>query len=125
MKRAELWGRGRHSSRATVLVPLLVKIDKRNVALLKDADYVGIALMALFLGCLEYVLEEGPRWDWFGDNTIWICAWISGLAGIGFVIRSLTLRGRSSICGLSQFATSRLVAGSHLSPASAYSARSI
>ena len=23
--------------------------------------------MALFLGCLEYTLEEGPRWDWFGD----------------------------------------------------------
>jgi DHA2 family multidrug resistance protein len=73
-----------------VLVPLLVKIDKPNVALLKDADFVGIALMALFLSCLEYVLEEGPRWDWFGDNTIWICAWISGLAGVGFVIRSLT-----------------------------------
>ena len=26
--------------------------------------------MAVFLGCLEYTLEEGPRWDWFGDDTI-------------------------------------------------------
>lgn len=50
-----------------VLVPLLVKIDRPNLALLKDADYIGIALMALFLGCLEYVLEEGPRW--FGSVT--------------------------------------------------------
>ena len=74
----------------TVLVPLLVRIDRPNLALLKDADYLGIALMALFLGCLEYVLEEGPRWDWFGDATIGTCAWIAGLAGIGFVIRSLT-----------------------------------
>jgi MFS transporter, DHA2 family, multidrug resistance protein len=74
----------------TVLVPLLVKIDRPNLALLKDADYLGIGLMALFLGCLEYVLEEGPRWDWFGDETIRTCAWISGVAGIGFVIRSLT-----------------------------------
>jgi DHA2 family multidrug resistance protein len=73
-----------------VLVPLLVRIDKPNLALLKDADYLGIALMALFLGCLEYDLEEGPRWDWFGDDTIRICAWISGLAGAGFVVRSLT-----------------------------------
>lgn len=74
----------------TVLVPLLVRIDRPNLGLLKGADYLGIVLMALFLGCLEYVLEEGPRWDWFGDDTIRRCAWISALAGIGFIIRSLT-----------------------------------
>ena len=74
----------------TVLVPLLVKIDKPDLSLLKGADYLGIALMAAFLGCLEYVLEEGPRWDWFGDDTIRTCAWISAIAGIGFVARSLT-----------------------------------
>ena len=74
----------------TVLVPLLVKIDKPDLSLLRGADYLGIALMAAFLGCLEYVLEEGPRWDWFGDDTIRTCAWISAIAGIGFVARSLT-----------------------------------
>lgn len=73
-----------------LLVPILVDIDKPNLGLLKGADYLGIALMALFLGCLEYVLEEGPRWDWFGDDTIRTLAWISGLAGVGFVIRSLS-----------------------------------
>ena len=26
--------------------------------------------MAGFLGALEYVLEEGPRNDWFGDDTV-------------------------------------------------------
>ena len=26
--------------------------------------------MAVFLGSLEYVLEEGPRYDWFDDQTI-------------------------------------------------------
>jgi DHA2 family multidrug resistance protein len=58
--------------------------------LLKGADYAGMVLMALCLGCLEYVLEEGPRWDWLGDDTIRVCAWISAAAGVGFVIRSLT-----------------------------------
>jgi DHA2 family multidrug resistance protein len=72
-----------------LMVPALVDIDRPNLGLLKGADYLGIVLMALFLGCLEYVLEEGPRWDWFGDETIRICAWISALAGVGFVIRSL------------------------------------
>jgi DHA2 family multidrug resistance protein len=74
----------------TILVPILVRIDKPELALLRGADYLGIVLLALFLGCLEYVLEEGPRWGWFGDETITTCAWISGLAGAGFIVRSLT-----------------------------------
>jgi MFS transporter, DHA2 family, multidrug resistance protein len=73
-----------------ILVPLLVRIDKPDLALLRGADYLGIVLLALFLGCLEYGLEEGPRWDWFGDQTITACAWISGIAGVGFILRSLT-----------------------------------
>ena len=40
-----------------------------------------MVLMAVFLGCLEYTLEEGPRWDWFGDDTIRTTAWISGRRG--------------------------------------------
>ena len=74
----------------TIAVPMLVKVDKPDWSLLRGADYVGMVLMALFLGCLEYTLEEGPRWDWFGDDTILATAWISGLAGIAFLWRSLT-----------------------------------
>jgi MFS transporter, DHA2 family, multidrug resistance protein len=74
----------------TVVVPLMVKIDKPDLSLLKRADYPGMVLMALFLGCLEYTLEEGPRWDWFGDDTIRTTAWIAGIAGVAFVWRSLT-----------------------------------
>jgi DHA2 family multidrug resistance protein len=68
---------------------MLVRVDKPNLALLKSADYPGMALMALFLGCLEYTLEEGPRWDWFGDDTIRTTAWISAVSGIAFIWRSL------------------------------------
>jgi DHA2 family multidrug resistance protein len=73
-----------------VAVPLLVRIDKPNLSLLRGADYAGMTLMAIFLGCLEYTLEEGPRWDWFGDETIRMTAWIAGIAGITFIWRSLT-----------------------------------
>ena len=73
-----------------VAVPLLVRIDKPNLSLLRGADYAGMILMAIFLGCLEYTLEEGPRWDWFGDDTIRTTAWIAGISGIAFVWRSLT-----------------------------------
>jgi DHA2 family multidrug resistance protein len=48
--------------------------------------------MALGLGMLEYVLEEGARWNWFDDATIRACAWIAAIALSLFVARSLTYR---------------------------------
>ncbi len=74
----------------SILVPLMVKIDEPDVRLLKGADYPGIVLMAIALGTLEYVLEEGSRWNWFDDATIRDCAIIAGVAGFLFVVRSLT-----------------------------------
>jgi DHA2 family multidrug resistance protein len=74
----------------TVLSAMLVKIDEPDLSLLKEADYPGILLMAVGLGTLEYVLEEGSRWNWFDDATIRSCAWIAAVTGILFVIRSLT-----------------------------------
>ena len=43
----------------TVVVPLLVRVDRPNTSLLKGADYLGMVLLAVSLGCLEYTLEEG------------------------------------------------------------------
>src|SRR5262249_11899436 len=74
----------------TILAALLVSIDEPNWKLLKDADYLGIALMAIALGTLEYVLEEGSRWNWFDDATIRTCSWVAAIAGVVFVVRSLT-----------------------------------
>jgi len=73
-----------------VAVPMLVKIDKPDLSLLKIGDYLGMALIGIFLGCLEYTLEEGPRWDWLQDDTIRTTAWIAGISGIAFVWRGLT-----------------------------------
>ncbi len=72
-----------------IAVPLLVRIDKPDLSLLRGADYASMAFMAIFLGCLEYTLEEGPRWNWFSDSTIVATAWISALAALAFVSRSL------------------------------------
>jgi MFS transporter, DHA2 family, multidrug resistance protein len=73
-----------------IVVPALVRVDKPNLSLLRSGDYLGMVLMALCLGCLEYTLEEGERWDWFSDDTIRTTAWIAALAGVGFIWRSLT-----------------------------------
>ena len=76
----------------TALIPFLVRIDAPDLRLLRGADYPGIALMAVGLGTLEYVLEEGTRWNWFDDRTITACAWVAGLALAAFIGRSLTFR---------------------------------
>ena len=74
----------------TLLVPMLVRVDEPDLTFLRGADYLRMILMALCLGCLDYVLEEGAHWDWFADDSLKICAEISGLPGIGFIIRCLT-----------------------------------
>ena len=73
----------------TIAVPLLVRIDSPNPELLRGADYFSIVLLALSLGCLEYTLEEGPRWGWFDDSTITTTGWIALLCGVLFIFRTL------------------------------------
>ena len=73
----------------TLGVALLVDIDTADLKVLKGADYLGIVLMALFLGSLEYVLEEGARWNWLSDHTIRTFTTIAAIAGVLFVARSL------------------------------------
>jgi DHA2 family multidrug resistance protein len=75
-----------------IAVPMLVNIDSMDLKLLKGADYLSMLFMALFLGCLEYTLEEGPRWNWFSDQTILTTAWVSGLAGLAFISRTLMVK---------------------------------
>lgn len=72
-----------------IAVPMLVHIDEPDLSLLKGADYLSMVFMALFLGCLEYTLEEGPRWNWFSDSTILTTAWISGISALLFISRTL------------------------------------
>jgi DHA2 family multidrug resistance protein len=75
----------------TIFSAMLVDIDKPDIKLLRDADYLGIALMALGLGTLEYTLEEGARWNWFSDSTITTCAWIAGISLLAFITRCLMI----------------------------------
>ena len=35
-----------------------------------EIDYIGIALLAIFVGSLQYVLERGQEDDWFSSGTI-------------------------------------------------------
>ncbi|MBV8512779.1 MAG: DHA2 family efflux MFS transporter permease subunit, partial [Xanthobacteraceae bacterium] len=66
--------------------------DKPNYGLLDHFDWWGLILMAGFLGPLEYVLEEGPRYYWLEDETIRALAIVSGVSAAAFFYRVLTAR---------------------------------
>lgn len=66
----------------------LVDFDKPNYALLKHFDFVGLFGMAMFLGSLEYVLEEGPRYDWLDDQTIATFAVLTVVGAVIFFLRA-------------------------------------
>lgn len=73
---------------ATVMI--FVRVDRPNLALLRGFDLPGVVLVALFLGCLQYVLEEGPGEDWFQNRHILAISLVSGISGILFVARGFT-----------------------------------
>jgi DHA2 family multidrug resistance protein len=64
---------------------LLVALPHRKAdfALVREADWLGIAGLALGLGGLTVVLEEGEREQWFASSTI---IWLSVVSAIGFVL---------------------------------------
>ena len=74
------------------VVWVTIDIDKPDLSLLRDFDVAGMLLMATFLGCLEYALEEGPRWDWLDDGTIRATMVVSVVGGGLFFWRVLTYR---------------------------------
>ncbi len=71
-----------------IALPILGKVDEPNLSMLKRIDWLHVASLALFLGCLQYVLEEGPRYQWLEDETIATAAWISFVSFIVFLERS-------------------------------------
>ena len=58
----------------TIAAITLIDFDKPDFSLFETFDWAGLISMASFLGTLEYVLEDGPRYDWFDDSTIALAA---------------------------------------------------
>ena len=76
-----------------VVEPEVIERERRDR--LKDGlkiDWVGFLLIALALGCLEFVLDRGDQDDWFTSNLIVTAALISILAFLIFVPWELSRR---------------------------------
>jgi DHA2 family multidrug resistance protein len=73
----------------TLTIPFLDAIDEPDFSLLRKFDFLGLGLLALSLGSLEYVLEEGYRWNWLDDDTIRDLTWTAALSGGLFIWRCM------------------------------------
>jgi DHA2 family multidrug resistance protein len=71
-----------------IALPLLGKVDEARPELLRRIDWLHVTSLAVGLGGLQYVLEEGPRHEWLGDPTIAAAALLSAVGAAVFVERS-------------------------------------
>jgi DHA2 family multidrug resistance protein len=94
----------------TIATLVLVDFDKPDYSLLDNFDWWGLISMAGFLGALEYVLEEGPRNDWFDDQAIVVMAIVSAVSAVVFFVRAFT--ARRPIVDLSAFVDRNFAIGS-------------
>jgi len=70
------------SSRVLVDPPHLVEAKKR----VGPIDGVGLGLIAVGLGTLEYVLDKGQEEDWFNSHSIFIFATVAAVSLVSFVL---------------------------------------
>lgn len=72
------------------LVGRYANFDKGDPSLSKGFDWWGLALMAMFLMSLQFVLEEGAKNDWFADDHILLLSVVAALTGPAFIWRALS-----------------------------------
>ncbi|WP_171235868.1 DHA2 family efflux MFS transporter permease subunit [Ruegeria sp. HKCCA6837] len=53
-------------------------------------DWKGLALLALGIGCLQFVLDQGETMDWMSSRVIQVAVVASILGAIGFIVHALT-----------------------------------
>jgi len=73
---------------AVMIAMLLPSLPKAamQLGLLRQGDWAGIATMAIGLGALQTVLEEGNKDDWFGSDFIVRLSVIAAIGIIAFLV---------------------------------------
>ena len=78
---------------ATLLTLTFVRSPKYGEKLkANQVDWLGIGLLAAFIGSLQYILEHGQQDDWFNNTTISTLAVISLLGLFFFIWRELVYK---------------------------------
>ncbi|WP_022947814.1 DHA2 family efflux MFS transporter permease subunit [Methylohalobius crimeensis] len=69
---------------------LFLRVDEPDWKLLERIDFPGILCIVLFLGSLQFVLEEGVKEEWFESREIVCFTLLAAIAGIAMLWRELT-----------------------------------
>ncbi|WP_293892910.1 MDR family MFS transporter [Flavobacterium sp.] len=78
---------------ATLLTLSFVRSPKYGEKLkANQVDWIGIGLLAAFIGSLQYILEHGQQDDWFNNSRICTLAVISFLGLFFFIWRELNYK---------------------------------
>ncbi len=85
---------------ASLLLVGLFLQDSAHQKRVNTVDVPGIVMLAVGMGSLQYVLEEGERYDWFSDGTIARLALVAAASLIGFVWWELSARNKAPILDL-------------------------
>lgn len=73
--------------------PDILEANRQAATLVrKHMDWAGIALLAVGLGSLQYVLEEGNRNDWFQSQRIVVVSLVTVVGIAAFLIRETTAK---------------------------------
>ncbi len=81
------------------IVGAFLNDSKHKVASIA-VDWPGIFLLAIGLGSLQYVLEEGNQKDWFEDPLITTLSIIAAVALIALIAWEMSPRNRSPVVNL-------------------------
>jgi DHA2 family multidrug resistance protein len=68
-----------------------VRVDEPEWGLLQKIDFLGILYIVIFLGSLQFVLEEGVKEQWFESREIVFFSLAAAISGIAMFHRELTI----------------------------------
>ncbi len=68
-----------------------VRVDEPEWELLQKIDFLGIVYIVVFLGSMQFVLEEGVREQWFESREIVFFSLVAALSGVALFHRELTI----------------------------------
>ncbi|MTH34116.1 DHA2 family efflux MFS transporter permease subunit [Paracoccus limosus] len=94
----------------TTAAVTLIDFDKPDLSLLNRFDWWGFLGLGLFLGAMEYVLEEGAKDDWFASGTIAGLTAVMLFGGFLFFWRAFT--AEEPVVRLDAFADRNFAMGS-------------
>lgn len=78
---------------ATLLTLQFVRSPKYgSKSSVSEVDWLGIGLLAVFVGSLQYILEKGQDDDWFSSSTILFFTILAVLGGFFFIWREWTAK---------------------------------